>query len=132
MVISGFVSIPEWGRDSEREGGGVYPGRLRPQDAEEVVGKRRRHIWSALPGTQSYPILTLFSLSTCMSFVLSYVFSVITVTLILYRPLDSVNITHSPIFKLSPPCNINFRHGFNFRSTKILLHVYLVIKGDSA
>ena len=39
MAISGFVSVPEWGRDSEREGGGAYPARLRPQDAEEVVGK---------------------------------------------------------------------------------------------
>ena len=58
MAISGFVSIPEWGRDSEREGGGAYPARLRPQDAEEVVGKRRRHIWSALSGTQNHPIVS--------------------------------------------------------------------------
>ena len=57
MAISGFVSISEWGRDSEREGGGAYPARPCPQDAEEVVRKRRRHIWSALPGTQNYPII---------------------------------------------------------------------------
>ena len=58
MAISGFVSIPEWGRDSEREGGGAYQARFRPQDAEEVVGQRRRHIRSALPDTQNHPIVS--------------------------------------------------------------------------
>ena len=57
MAISGFVSIPECGRDSEREGGGAHPARLRPQDAEEVVGKRRYHIRSALSGTENHPIV---------------------------------------------------------------------------
>ena len=58
MAISGLVSIPEWGRDSKREGGGAYPARLRPQDAEEVVGKRRCHIRSTLSGTQNHPIVS--------------------------------------------------------------------------
>ena len=66
MAISGFVSIPEWGRDSEREGGGAYPARLRPQDAEEVVGKRRRHIRSALPGTQNHPIVSAWKINTTL------------------------------------------------------------------
>ena len=79
MAISGFVSIPEWGRDSEREGGGAHPARLRPQDAEEVVGKRRRHIRSALPDTQNHPIvsarrinLIIISLYT-LSFILCWI-----------------------------------------------------------
>ena len=58
MAVSGFISISECGRDSEREGGGAYPARLRPQDAEEVVSKRRCHIRSALPDTQNYPIVS--------------------------------------------------------------------------
>ena len=63
MAISGFISIPEWGRDSEREEGGAYPTRLRPQDAEEVVGKRRRHIRSALPDTQNHPIVSAWEIT---------------------------------------------------------------------
>ena len=62
MAISGFVSIPKWGRDSEREGGGAYPARLRPQDAEEVVGKRRRHIRSALPDTQNHSTVSTWQM----------------------------------------------------------------------
>ena len=58
MAISGFLSVSEWGRDNGREEGRNYPARLRPQDAEEVVGKRRRHIWSALPDTQNYPTVS--------------------------------------------------------------------------
>ena len=68
MAISGFVSIPEWGRDSECEGGGAYPARLRPQDAEEVVDKRRRHIRSALPGTQNHPIVSAWQINKCHLF----------------------------------------------------------------
>ena len=62
MAISGFISIPEWGRDSKREGGGAYPARLRPQDAEEVVSKRRCHIWSALSCTQNHPIVSTWQI----------------------------------------------------------------------
>ena len=62
MVISGFISIAEWGRDSECEGGGAYPARLRPQDTEEVVGKRRRHVWSALSGTQNHPLVSAWQI----------------------------------------------------------------------
>ena len=67
MAISGFVSIPEWGRDSEREGGGAYPSRLCHQDAEEVVGKRRRHIRSALPDTQNHPIIPAWQISATLN-----------------------------------------------------------------
>ena len=63
MAISGLISIPEWGRDSEREGGGAYPARLCPQDAEEVVGKRRCHIRSALPDTQNHPIVSAWQIN---------------------------------------------------------------------
>ena len=64
MAISGFVSILEWGRDSECEGGGAHPARLHPQDAEEVVGKRRRHIWSALSDTQNHPIVPTWQIES--------------------------------------------------------------------
>ena len=63
MAISGIVSIPEWGRDSEREGGGAYPARLCPQDAEEVVSTRRCHIRSALPDTQNHPIVSAWQIN---------------------------------------------------------------------
>ena len=64
MAISGFVSITKWGRNSESEGGGAYPARLRPQDAEEVVKKRRRHVWSALPGTQDHSIVPAWKVTS--------------------------------------------------------------------
>ena len=63
---------------------GLYPARLRPQDFEEVVGKRRCHIRSALPGTKNHPIVSTWQVATIIPFfsrVLNYHAFTISITL---------------------------------------------------
>ena len=108
MAISGFISVPEWGRGSEREGGGAYPARLCPHDAEEVVGKTRRHIWSALPGTKNHPIVPAWQISKCVVLLLSHPPCVDLCTVCLSHPpcvdLCTVCLSHPPCVDLCTVC----------------------------
>ena len=61
LASSLSLSVDEIANVTE-EGLTRYPARLCPQDAEKVVGKRKRHIWSALPGTQNHPIISAWQL----------------------------------------------------------------------
>ena len=52
----GLHPLPDqcWDGGDQEEGGGALSARLRPPNAEAVGGKRRCHVWSAVPKTQNY------------------------------------------------------------------------------